>query len=230
MGVLTIPAVIGAAAVDAINPCAFAVLILLTTTILANGNKNKALHAGLAFTGSIYISYFLMGLGLFSAIQAAGLTRTFYIVVTALAFIVGLLNIKDYFWYGKGVLMEVPISWRPRMKKLISSIVSVPGAFAIGFVVSLFLLPCTSGPYIVILGLLAENVTKAVGVWYLLLYNLIFVLPMLAITWIVYKGISTTEKLERIRQTKLRLLHLIAGLIIIAIGGVMLYMILTGQI
>jgi cytochrome c biogenesis protein CcdA len=126
--------------------------------------------------------------------------------------------------------MEVPVSWRPRMKKLIASVTSVPGAFVIGFAVSLFLLPCTSGPYIVILGLLAKEVTRMTGIWYLLLYNLIFILPMLAITYIVYKGISTTEKLERIRQSKLRILHLIAGLIIIGIGIVMLVMILTGQI
>ena len=230
MSSLTIPAVIGAAVVDAINPCAFAVLILLTTTILATNKKKKALHAGIAFTGAIYISYFFMGIGLFRAIQASGLTRTFYLIVTALAFIVGILNIKDYFWYGKGFLMEVPLAWRPRMKKLISSVVSVPGAIVVGLVVSLFLLPCTSGPYIVILGLLAKNVSRTTGIWYLLLYNLIFVTPMLIITWIVYKGVSTTEKLERIRQSKLRILHLIAGLVIIAIGTVMLINLLTGNL
>jgi cytochrome c biogenesis protein CcdA len=230
MASLTLPAVIGAAIVDAINPCAFAVLILLTTTVLATGKKKKALHSGLAFTGAIYIAYFLMGLGLFSAIQAAGLTRTFYIIVTVLAFIVGLLNIKDYFWYGKGFLMEVPISWRPKMKKLIAKVTSAPGAFVIGILVSFFLLPCTSGPYIVILGLLAKEATRFTGILYLLLYNLIFILPMLIITYVVYKGISTTEKLERIRKSKLRILHLIAGLIILAIGIVMLVMILTGNI
>ena len=215
---LTIPAVISAAAVDAINPCAFAVLIILLTTILASGTKKRTLFAGIAFTASIYISYFLMGIGLYSAIQAAGLTRTFYSIVAVLAIMVGLFNLKDYLWYGKWFVMEVPMSWRPKMKSLIKGVTSVPGAFLIGFVVSLFLLPCTSGPYIVILGLLAETATKNTAFLLLLLYNLIFVLPMLVITFAVYFGFTTTEQAEAWRTKKLKVLHLIAGIIILLLG------------
>jgi len=215
---LTIPAVISAAAVDAINPCAFAVLIILLTTILASGTKRRTLFAGIAFTASIYISYFLMGIGLYSAIQAAGLTRTFYSIVAVLAIMVGLFNLKDYLWYGKWFVMEVPMSWRPKMKSLIKGVTSVPGAFLIGFVVSLFLLPCTSGPYIVILGLLAEIATKNTAFLLLLLYNFIFVLPMLLITFAVYFGFTTTEQAEAWRTKKLKVLHLIAGIIILLLG------------
>lgn len=215
---LTIPAVIGAAAVDAINPCAFAVLIILMTTILATKDRKRALYAGLAFTASIYISYLLMGVGLFSAIQAAAVTRGFYIVVAILAIIVGLFNLKDYFWYGKWFIMEVPMSWRPKLKSLIRGVTSAPGAFLIGFAVSLFLLPCTSGPYIVILGLLAHATEWGYAMALLLLYNFIFILPMLIITGAIYFGITTTEKAEKWRQGKLKVLHLIAGIIILLLG------------
>jgi len=215
---ITIPVVIGAAAVDAINPCAFAVLIILLTTILASGIKKKALFAGLAFTLSIYISYFLMGLGLYSAIQAAGLTHLFYGIVATLAIFVGLFNLKDYFWYGKWFIMEVPMGWRPKLKAIIKGVTSIPGAFLIGFVVSLFLLPCTSGPYIVILGLLAKVTTRNYAILLLLLYNFIFILPMLLITMAVYFGFTTTEKAEEWRKKKLKILHLIAGIIILLVG------------
>lgn len=215
---VTIPAVLSAAAVDAINPCAFAVLIILLTTVLAAGIKRRALFAGLAFTASIYISYFLMGLGLFSAIQAAGLTHAFYGIVAGLAILIGLFNLKDYLWYGKWFIMEVPISWRPRLKGLIKGVTSIPGAFLIGFVVSLFLLPCTSGPYIVILGLLAKAVTRNYAILLLLFYNFIFVLPMLIITGAVYFGLTTTEKAEEWRTRKLKVLHLITGIIILLLG------------
>ncbi|MBR9702547.1 cytochrome c biogenesis protein CcdA [Candidatus Woesearchaeota archaeon] len=211
-------AVLGAAAVDAINPCAFAVLIILMTTILARGKKKEALLSGLAFAASIYIMYFLMGIGLFAALQSAGLTRTFMFVVAILALILGVLNIKDYFWYGKGILMEVPRSWRPKLKKLISSVTSVPGAFFIGLLVSFFLLPCTSGPYIIILGLLANTTTQAQGLLYLLLYNLVFILPMIIITIAVYKGLAHVEDLETKRQKALKVLHLIAGIIMLLLG------------
>jgi cytochrome c biogenesis protein CcdA len=228
--VITIPAVIGAAVVDAINPCAFAVLIILITTILASGNKRRALLSGLAFSLSIFISYFLMGLGLYSAIQASGLTHTFYSVIAVLAIIIGLFNLKDYLWYGKWFVMEVPMSWRPKLKALIKSVTSVPGAFLIGFVVSLFLLPCTSGPYIVVLGLLAHTTTRSHALVLLVLYNLIFVSPMILITGAVYFGLTTTEKAEEWRTKKLKTLHLIAGLIILGLGIVMLGSIWLGYI
>ncbi|MFH1592435.1 MAG: cytochrome c biogenesis protein CcdA [Candidatus Woesearchaeota archaeon] len=215
---LTIPAVVAAAAVDAINPCAFAVLILLLTAILTTESRKKALSAGLAFTLAIFISYFLMGLGLYSAIQAAGITRTFYIIVAILAILIGLFNLKDYLWYGKWFIMEVPRKWRPKMKTIVKSATSVPGAFVIGVIISLFLLPCTSGPYIVILGLLAKATTRNYALLLLLLYNFIFILPMLIITLAIYFGFTTTEKAEEWRSKRLKTLHLIAGIIILLLG------------
>jgi len=227
---LTLPVVLGAAAVDAINPCAFAVLIILLATLLAAGAKKKVLFAGLAFSLAIYISYFLMGLGLFSAIQAAGLTYTFYWIVAILAILIGLFNLKDYLWYGKWFVMEVPLSWRPKMKMLIKEVTSIPGAFLIGFVVSLFLLPCTSGPYIVILGLLAKAATRNYALILLLIYNLIFILPMLIITLGIYFGFTTTEKADEWRKRKLKILHLITGIIILLLGIGMILSILIGWI
>lgn len=215
---ITIGAVISAAAVDAINPCAFAVLIILMTTILSTGDKNKALLSGLAFSTSIFISYLLMGLGLYQAISITGLSHTFYTIVAILAIFVGLFNLKDYFAYGKWFVMEVPLSWRPKMKSLIKGVTSVPGAFLVGFAVSLFLLPCTSGPYIVILGLLTKVATQSYAFLLLVLYNLIFILPMIIITLAIHFGLTTTEKAEHWRSKKLRVLHLIAGLIILSLG------------
>jgi hypothetical protein len=142
---LTPSAVVAGAAVDAINPCAFAVLVILITAILASGAKRRALYAGLAFSLSVFISYYLMGLGLYSAVQAARLTHALYVAIGLLAIVLGLFNLKDYLWYGKWFATEVPQSWRPALKRLLQGVTSVPGAFLAGFVVSLFLLPCESG-------------------------------------------------------------------------------------
>lgn len=226
----TIPAVVSAALVDAINPCAFAVLIILLTTILASKRKKRALGAGIAFTLAIYISYFLMGIGLFTAITTAGITHTFFTIVALLAIVLGLFNLKDYLWYGKWFVTEVPRSWRPKLKKLIRGVTSIPGAFLIGFAVSLFLLPCTSGPYIVILGLLAKAATKHYALGLLFLYNAIFVLPMLLITLAVYFGFTNTEQAEQWRTKRLKVLHLIAGIIMLLLGAGMLVSISLGII
>lgn len=218
---LSLALVLGASLVDAINPCAFAVLIILMSTILASGDSKKALHAGLAFASSIFISYFLMGLGIYSALATAGITGIVMKIVGWLAIALGLLNLKDYFWYGKGFLMEVPMSWRPKMKSLIQSVTSPTGAFLTGFAVSLFLLPCTSGPYIVILGMLAHNALNIKALTYLAIYNLVFVAPMILITLAVYKGFDPS-KAEEIRQKRLRVLHLIAGIVLLIMGGLII--------
>ena len=147
-----------------------------------------------------------------------------------MAVIVGILNIKDYFWYGKGILMEIPLSWRPKLKKILNSVTSPFGAFFVGFAVSLFELPCTGGPYIVILGLLAKEVTKSVGLFYLLLYNFIFVCPLIILLIIIYKGFSNTEKLEKIRKEKIKLLHLISGILMLGIAIVMILSIIYGWV
>lgn len=227
---LTLTAVVTAAAVDAINPCAFAVLIILITAVLGAGSRHRVLFAGLAFSLAVFISYYLMGLGVYSAVEAAGATQAIYVVVGMLAILIGLFNLKDYLWYGRWFVMEVPRSWRPTMKAIIQRVTSVPGAFFTGFVVSLFLLPCTSGPYIVILGLLGKTATRPEALAWLVLYNLIFVLPMIAITLAVYFGLTTAEKAEAWRTRNLRRLHLFAGIIILALGIGMLATLWLGKV
>lgn len=228
---LTIPAVILAAAADSVNPCTFAVLVLLLGTLLVaqrKGRKALVLKAGFAFTIAVFVSYFLMGIGIFSAIQAAGIQRPFIMAVSSLAILLGLWNMKDYFAYGKWFTIEVPQRWRPTVKRLTASVVSVPGAFFVGVVDSLFLLPCSSGPYIAILALLSKTTTRTEGILYLLLYNVIFVLPLVAITLAVHFGFTTTARAERWRSARLGKLHLVSGIIMFLLGAGMLLAVFVG--
>jgi cytochrome c biogenesis protein CcdA/thiol-disulfide isomerase/thioredoxin len=219
LGELSLVTVIGAAIVDSINPCAFAVLLILLGTLLATGDKEKALRGGLAFTLSIYIVYFLFGLGLFSVLQISGLSYWFYKIIGVLAIILGLANIKDFFWYGGGgFAMEIPKSWRPTLKKMLSAVTSPLGAFLMGFIVCLFELPCTGGPYIFILGLLAERSTMIAAIPILLLYNVFFIIPLLVITFIMYSGLRNVNEMDKWKDKNIKELHLIAGLIMLALG------------
>ncbi len=227
---LTIPAVVLAAAADSVNPCTFAVLVLLLGTLLVAGRRGKVLQAGLAFTAAIYISYFLMGLGIFSAIQAAGVQRPFILAVSSLAILLGLWNMKDYFAYGKWFTIEVPQRWRPTVKRITSSVVTVPGAFAVGVLDSLFLLPCSSGPYIAILALLSKTTTRTQGIALLLFYNLIFILPLLLITVGVHFGYTTTARAERWRSARLGKLHLASGVVMLLLGVGMIVVLHLGYL
>lgn len=215
---LTIPLVIGAALVDAINPCEFAVLIILLSAMTIVKKDKTALKGGLLFSLAIFLSYFLMGLGIYKVLSTARFSLHVFKGIGIVSLLLGLWNMKDFFAYQKWLPpIEVPFSWRPNMKSLIRRVTSPIGAFVAGLVISAFLLPCTSGPYLIILSMLSQKEAFNHAVWYLLLYNLIFVSPMIAITLLVYRGLDP-EAAESLRQKNLRRLHLIAGILLILMG------------
>ena len=182
-----------------------------------NKDSKKSLFAsGLSFVVAVYISYFLMGLGILKALSLVSYAAWIKTALALLALILGLLNLKDFIAYKKfGFVMEVPFAWRDKLKALIKRARGPRSAFAVGLGVSLFLLPCTSGPYIVILGMLRTITLK--GLIYLLYYNFVFVLPMLVIVVVATLGYDLL-KLQKFREKNIRVFHLIEGLILIALA------------
>jgi cytochrome c biogenesis protein CcdA len=223
----TLLMMISAAAVDSVNPCEFAILVILLSSITASEGRRKALKAGLAFISAVFVMYLLMGIGILQITRTftfLGVSFYFRKIVGIFALIVGALNIKDYFWEdAQGVLSSMPMSWRPRVQKLLDNITSTPGALLSGILVSFFLLPCTSGPYFIVLSLLDFESTRLLATALLLLYNVIFILPMIGIVLAVYFGLTTTAKAAHWRHKRLGLLHLIAGVVMMGMGIWMLF-------
>lgn len=224
---LTFAKIVSLGAVDAVNPCALAVLTLMLIAIITYNPKNKknVLLAGLAFTCSVFIMYFFYGLiliKLFKLIEALTVVRVmFYKILGSLAIILGLLQIKDFFQYKPGgIATEMPMGLRPKVKKIISGVTSPKGAFGVGLFVTLFLLPCTIGPYIIASGILSTfDIIRTIP--WLFLYNLIFIIPMVAITLFVYMGIAKVDDISGWKDKNIRKLHLIAGIIILILGVAM---------
>ena len=98
---------------------------------------------------------------------------------------------------------------------------TVPSAIVLGVLVSLFELPCTGGVYLAILGLLSSKMTLMQGIPYLFLYNLIFVMPLIIILFMVYKGVSP-EKVDKWRLEKRNWMKLAMGIVLIILGIIML--------
>jgi cytochrome c biogenesis protein CcdA len=96
----------------------------------------------------------------------------------------------------------------------------------IWFIVSLFLLPCTSGPYITILWYLASESSSISTRWmiYLIVYNIIFILPMVIITLLVWLWVKSAEELATFRHKNIKLIHLIVWLLML---GLWVYVLLT---
>lgn len=214
----SMPIITSAALVDSINPCAIAVLLILLGSLLTTANKKKAILTGLLFTAGLFIAYFLAGLGLFHALNLTGLAKWFHTIIGIMAILIGLSNIKDFLWYGGGgFVTEIPNQWRPSLKNFLRKITGPLPAFFAGFIVIFFELPCTGGPYLFTIGYLA-SLPKVSLVPILLYYNLIFVLPLLLITALIYFGYSNAEMATAWKDRNIRILHLISGMIMLGLG------------
>lgn len=210
---------------DSVNPCELAILSMILLSILIHnpGNNKKVLYAGLSFSLAVFIGYIFYGTVIieFFSFFAQWLrenSSVFYNGLAILSMIIGALNVKDYFYYSPGGLAtEMPVSIRPYAQLWTKKITSPIGAFIIGFIITLFLLPCTMGPYIVASGLLSDlGIIKAIP--WLIYYNLIFVLPMLVISLLVYFGFSKIEDVSGWKERNIKKLHLAAGILLFLVG------------
>ena len=210
---------------DSVNPCAIAVLTMVLVAILIQNpeKRKKVLSAGLAFVLAVFIGYTFYGVILVQFFKTfaefLGKNSTYvYKGLAIFAMILGALNVKDFLSYKKGSLgTEMPLFLRPKVKRITEKITSTYGAFIIGFLITLFLLPCTIGPYIVASGLLAGLGFLESTLW-LLYYNLLFVIPMLLIVIIVYFGFARVEDASQWKEKNIKKLHLIAGILLFLVG------------
>ena len=134
------------ALIDSINPCAIGVMILLLSTILVSKKKSKMIKIGLLYVFAVFTTYFLFGLGLIAFMANIPLYVAEYIsiVVGTLVVMAGLLEIKDYFWYGKSISLSIPKEYAKKIQKKMQN-VSVGTVIFLGAFVASVELPCTGG-------------------------------------------------------------------------------------
>ncbi|MEN6610169.1 MAG: cytochrome c biogenesis protein [Methanoregulaceae archaeon] len=217
---ITIPLVLAAAFADGLNPCALAVLVFLIVTILAVGDRRKALDCGFAYTLAIFILYFLAGLGIFAGIRSSGLAKEIYLLAAGIAIVAGILSLRDAFSEGNPPLLRIPAAAGGLIKKYAES-ASVPASFILGLLVGLFEMPCTGAIYFSVLNLISSSMTFAEGLSYLVLYNMIFILPLIIVIVAVYYGLPVKDA-EGWRARNMRRLRLVSGVVLLVTGIVML--------
>ena len=218
----TIATIILTAAIDSINPCAIGVLILLITTLLANvKNKKRMLSIGLIYIGSIYFIYLGAGLGLIYLFDQIPLFVAEYIAIIIGIIIVGagIIEIKDYFWYGQGFSLMISPQRAKKIHQYVKNI-SIPGAIFLGMFVAAVELPCTGAPYLAIILVLSQNFNFTAFLL-LLIYNFIFVLPLIIILLMVYSG----TKIQHINMWKHKnraYMRLVTGIVLILLGWLLI--------
>jgi cytochrome c biogenesis protein CcdA len=201
--------------------------MLVAITTYNPKDRKQILISAFAFIGAVIVMYMVYGyliIKAFQFLQSISVIKNYlYKGLGAVALILGILQIKDYFKYKPGsVGTEMPMFMRPKVQEITSKITSPIGAFGLGLFVTLFLLPCTIGPYVILGGMLsALDYLKASP--YLLLYNFIFVIPMIAISFVVFFGTKNIDDISDWKNKNVRKLHLIAGILIALLGIVMIF-------
>jgi cytochrome c biogenesis protein CcdA len=227
-GVLT---VLGAGLVDGLNPCAFATLVFFVSYLAFTGRRGRdILFVGLSFTLGVFLTYLLVGVGLLRAVQSlrffTALGRWVYLITALLCVILAVLTFRDFFKARAGQMTEMtlrlPMGLRRRIHKVIRESAQVRAfvvmAFVTGFVVSLLELACTGQVYLpTIMFVMSVPELAARAVLYLLLYCVMFILPLLVVFVLSYFGTSS-EQLGRFVNRHTATIKFVTGLVFVGLA------------
>ncbi len=216
-GAWLLPLVGIAALIDSINPCAFSILLLTIAFLFSIGKiRSGILKIGGAYIFGIFAVYILIGLGLLNALHFFNAPHFMAKVGALLLIVLGGINLVNEFFPSFPIKLRIPQAARHKMAGLMEK-ASIPTAFLLGALVGLCEFPCTGGPYLMVLGLLHDQGTYLTGIGYLLLYNLIFILPLVIIL-LISSDNALLEKVNAWKKAETKHMRVWGGIAMIILG------------
>lgn len=214
------------AGMDAFNPCAFFVLLfLLSLLVHAKSRTRMAIVGGtfVLFSGLVYFVFMAAWLNVF---LIAGELRVITVIAGLLALTVAALNIKDFFWFKEGPSLSIPESAKPGLFKRMRGIVAtgnlgpmLASTVLLAIVANSYELLCTAGFPMVYTRVLtlAQLETWQYYAW-LAVYNVIYVIPLLAIVIVFVKTMGA----RKLSESEGRILKLVSGFMMLGFGLMLL--------
>ncbi len=237
--------IITAGLLDGVNPCAFGALIFFITFLtVAERKKKEILMVGLAYTFAVFITYYAVGAGFLGFLAALPIFRVIarwvYIITAVLAVGLGVFSLVDFVKAKRGKLSEMTLQLPDKLKKKIHRIIIseneprktrrnfLVAAFTTGFFVSLLELACTGQVYLpTIIYVLGIPGLRTKAHLYLLLYNLMFIIPLLVVFIISYLG-ATSEQLNGFLKKNTAIIKLLTALMFFGMAALLWRNILVG--
>ena len=228
-------AVAAAGAIDGINPCAFTTVVFLVSYLAFIGRRRREiLLAGISFTLAVFLTYFLVGGGLFAFLRRLPARSLLPVLLTAavggLALGLGVLSFLDFLKARRGdfrgIALQLPEPVKGRIRLTISREMRrrglLPAAFAAGFAVSVLELACTGQVYLPTITLIAgrEEMRRA-GLAYLLLYNAAFIMPLAAVFLAAYFG-AASQRLADFARRRVAAVKLLTAVFFLVLGTLLL--------
>jgi len=224
---------------DGVNPCAFTTIIFFISYLSFIGRRKKEMIiVGLSYSFAVFLTYFLIGLGVLEFLlylQVFTLISKIIIGLTGLmAIILSVVSIYNFFKVKEGKETEIALQLPTKIKQKIHYIIRkytnlrnlVIGSLLIGFFVSIFELACTGQVYLPTITFMVHHpIYKYKATLLLLLYNLMFIVPLLIIFALTLKGL-TSEKLAKIWKNKLELIEVLIGFLFLILGIFLIYSVL----
>jgi cytochrome c biogenesis protein CcdA len=197
--------VLGAGLLDGINPCAFTTIIFLISYLsLVGASRQRILYTGGAFTLAVFLTYFLLGLVFFNAagfiLRDQGMAKTVNVLLLVLVGILAVVSFVDFIKCLKGKAAEMTLQLPGFLKKGIHEKIrnfarhktAVLGvSFLLGVIIAGMELTCTGQVYIPIVTMISEPQHRAMAIFYLLLYNIAFIIPLAVIFLLAVLGVTS---------------------------------------
>jgi cytochrome c biogenesis protein CcdA/thiol-disulfide isomerase/thioredoxin len=223
-GDLPLPLFITTGIISGLNPCVFSVLIFLMGTLALTGSRTRALAIGVAYIATVFFVFFLSALAVVQFVRIIGasnlqLTKT---LIGVFLLIVGIVSIKDFFWYNRWFSFKIPTFTKGSISHL-GKTGSFIGIIALGFIATIAALPCTIGPFTYFSTTYMASMTTLQNNLYTALFAFAFVIPMIIVFIAIYAVKVGTDQAEEWRMKSARYMRLIAGLLMVAFGLLLVF-------
>ena len=231
--------IVTAGVIDGINPCAIATMIFLISFLATQKRKRREILAiGLTFTFAVFVTYLAIGIGAFKALtflqKYAWISTAIRWSAAALAFGVGIMSFVDAIRYWKSgkasdIKIQLPKPVKLRIHKVISGNLSsgslIIGAIVTGFLVTLLEAVCTGQVYLPTIVLMTrQEGLRLTGWFYLLFYNILFVLPLLIVMLLAFFGLKW-DRLAKATQKNMTAIKIGLGCVLC---GLAIFIVVAG--
>jgi cytochrome c biogenesis protein CcdA len=214
--------------VDGINPCSLWVLSVLMAIVLRTGSRARVVAVGTTFLLVTAAMYGVFIFALFSVLNFAALAYGSWIRygVAGLAVGFGVVNVKDYFFYRRGVSLGIRSASKPGIyrrareaagKDSLPAVLAAPVVLALG--VSFLETPCTIGLPALWTGLLQDAGVSGVGAAALFV---VYLVPFLLDEFVIFGAAVVTMRAAKLQERHGRMLKLVSGSVLLALGGTLL--------
>lgn len=219
---LSLPLVTIAGLVDGINPCAIGMMVMLLGYLLVFVKKpERILKTGLLYIGTVFATYLVVGLGLYSFVSQFDFTqeaRILNYLVGGGLLLAGVIQFKDFLGIEQGPHLRIPTASKTKLMALIER-ANYPTTILLGVLVTLLETPCSLPIYVGTATILSQSgMALPLVVLYFLYYNFLFVLPLIVVLVVMWRGQRLVEMKEWEHKAK-RWMHLALASVLLAMGA-----------